>query len=276
MLGLLIKMECPSKNIIFNMKPKVPKKPVSTVHQQRLPLFCKKTKFETIFGNIELSKELSQTHKDILDAMATCSIKKGKTLEGRMFIVFDIREVLKFLGHKKITHHKWLSQKLDDMMSTIIKLQYTKNDRIYKIHSNIINKFGYSEKFKKENIKEGTFGEGCYYVVVFSEEFTKLYEHDTVIYLDKQTIKAIVDVSSDFVKSVIRFCMSHQQCNMKLEDIMYYLGYENISERHKQRLKAEILKYKNYLEENFNIIVKQEKNQITIFYKSNLSVFLPE
>lgn len=242
---------------------------VSTAHQQRLPLFCKKTKFETAYGKIELSRELTQTHKDILDSMMVCAVHKGKTLDGRIIVVFDMQEILKFLGHKQTNNHKWIIEKLHDLMTTVIKLEFRKDNTVYKIHSTIVNKFGYSKKYKKENIKKGTFGDGCLFAVVFSEEYSKIYEQDIILYLNKETVKAIVDISKEFTKTVVRFCLTHKQCNMKFDDILYYLGYENISDRHKRRLKEELLNHKEYLCKNFNIALKQNENDLTIFYPAS-------
>lgn len=239
----------------------------------RLPLFLKKTKEETPFGYISISKPLSQTHRDILEAIAVVG-ERGirKNTNGQIAYVFSVSDVLKFMGQESGTkNHAWFKSKLKEMGMILLEI---KNDKIYMV-GHIVDKFFYTDEHKKrknKNDKRKLFGNGDLFMVVLSEEFSNLFRQDYVVWTKKETVKAIIDIKYDFVKALVRYCMTHEKVNMCFESILKYMGYENEDRRIRYKLKKQLIEYSDYLSCHFGIYIKDKNGELYIFYEKNPNI----
>lgn len=239
----------------------------------RLPLFLKKTKEETPFGYISISKPLSQTHRDILEAIAVVG-ERGirKNTNGQIAYVFSVSDVLKFMGQESGTkNHAWFKSKLKEMGMILLEI---KNEKIYMV-GHILDKFFYTDEHKRQrnkNDKRKLFGNDNLFMVVFSEEFSNLFRQDYVVWIKKETVKAIIDIKYDFVKALVRYCMTHEKVNMCFEGILKYMGYENEDRRIKHKLKKQLIEYSDYLSCHFGIYIKDKNGELYIFYEKNPNI----
>lgn len=101
-------------------------------------------------------------------------------------------------------------------------------------------------------------------------EFTHFVLNDYRLYLTVNVAKAITDLKHSFLKALVRFCITHEELNMKFDDILTCLGYSNIDKRHKSKLKKLLILHAEYLIKNFNIYIKVN-NDIIIFYSKKPS-----
>lgn len=236
----------------------------------RLPLFCKVLSAKTKAGKIEIMKgqELTQTHRDILEAIATVG-KRGTYKDGiRQFYVFTIYDVLKFLGFSNYSGdaYKWLKEKLSEIRSVNVEIKYEDKYGKYTLIGGIIDQFGNS-KVKREKENPTTFGEK-YFGVEFSEAFSKLSKQDIIVWAKPEITKAIVNMKYDFLKAMVRFCLTHEQINMNLGDLLKHMGLK-IADRTKRKFKALLIKEQEYLKQHFGISIVKKGKELFIFYKKN-------
>lgn len=216
-------------------------------------------------------EQISQVHRDILDAIAIAG-KKGKYRgdHNRIAIIFSLPDVLRLLGHKHINNHAWLIKKLKDLFSTKIEVEYKFQSGKQVMISNILQRVAYSEKFIRENHKKNLFGEGKLFLVVFSEEFTDLIKQDYIVFARPEIVKAILGIPKrhEFLKILVRYILTHEQINMKLTDLIKRMNLQ-INERLLKKYKQQIKSHAEYLEQNFAIKVVSKNNELYIFYKKD-------
>lgn len=232
----------------------------------RIPLFCKKKEIKTAFGSVKVSKPLSQTDRDILDAIAATGEHGNKN--GQKAYCFDPVAVLAFLGHKKKDNHTWLKSTLEEMAQITMTIKTTNFEMIGHIIDYVL--IDYREKEVPEYLKR--FGKAYNWLLVFSKEFTEIYEKDYIVWAKPETIKAIIDMKSEFLKTLVRFCLTHEQINMLFEDILIYTGYTDITRSYKKKLKKQLIDAKTYLKEHFGIDVIIKDKKIFIFYRKNRNI----
>ncbi len=230
----------------------------------RLNVFRNQIMFETRFGSVKLSKPLTQTNRDILDAIAATG--KAGDKDGRKAYAFDPAEVMRALGFKA-THenYKWLDKKLDDMAQITMRIKTEKLEMIGHIIDFVL--LDYREKELPEYLK--VFGKSYIWLLVFSEEFTKMHKQDYVLWSDPDILKQLVLIKQGYIKAIIRFCFTNRQVNIKLRDLLNYTGYKDISVQYYRRIKSNLIKNTDILKEKFNITVVEKNHDLFIFYKQN-------
>lgn len=230
------------------------------------PVF-KNEKITSIKYKVE---QISQVHRDILDAIALVG-KRGKYKgdANRIAIVFSLSDVLKTLGHKKADNHTWLIKKLKDLLNTTLEVEYKFKSGRQIVISKILQKVAYSEKYVKDNSKH-LFGQGKLFLIVFSEEFTDLITYDYILFANHEIIKAIINIPKkhEFLKIFVRYILTHEQINMKLPDIIRKLGLQ-VNDRLLKKYKQQIKSYSEYLEKHFSIKIVCKDHEIYVFYKKD-------
>lgn len=215
---------------------------------------------------VKIEMGINQAHRDILDAfiVAGKKVRSGQ----RVAVLANLSDVLRVLGHKTMNNHRWLKEKLENMRKTPMKIVRLHDGRNI-IVTSIVQKFAYSEKYKKEECKH-LFGMGDLFLVVFSEEFTSLMLDDFLLHMKPETIKAIINLPKrvEFLKLAVRYILTHEKINMKLEDLLRHLNI-TISDRTLRYYKLTIKKYVDYLKQHFNITVVRKDNDIYLFYKKD-------
>ncbi|WP_460181739.1 hypothetical protein [Thermodesulfovibrio sp. TK110] len=230
----------------------------------RLAVFTKKQEHFTIYGSYKLSKPLSQTDRDIFDAIAATGVHGEK--DGQKAYLFDFSEVLRFLGHKNHANDTWLKEKLKSLAEIVLTI---KTER-YEIIGHIVSHVIVSYKPKNLPKNQSRFRQGYLALIVFSKEFSKLYEKDYIIWATPKIVKAIIDLPHDFLKAIVRFCLTHEEINMTLESILELIGYSGIQKRYYRKIRKTLIEYAEYFWENFAIkVVKNNSNGVIILYKKN-------
>lgn len=234
----------------------------------RLPLFLNVMSSETKNGKLEILKgqELTQTHRDILEAIAIAG-KKANYQDGRACYVFTPYDVLKVMGHSDIKNHKWFIQKLAEIKSVNVKLSYEDKLRKLYIVGGIIDMFGYT-KIKRNKKAKSSFGD-TYFAVVFSDIFTKLLRQDIIVWTHPEITKHIIKLRYDFLKAVIRFCFTHEQINMSFDNLLKNMGiYNKIADRTKRKFRQMLQMSQEELQK-VGITITKKDGELYIFYRKN-------
>lgn len=240
----------------------------------RLPIFSGITQVDTIHGAVKISRPINQKHLDILESIMVIG-EKGTYKEDptRLAVAFCIPELLKFLGHNKADNHTWLFSKLRDLERTEFEITINSSKRFFKEIS-IIDKFSYSEVLECENHKKHFFGEGKKLIIVFTKEFTEIFNQDHIIYTSRDVIKAITKIKHDFIKMTVRYCLTHKNLNLTFQNLLAHLGLSSIALSTKKKYKRLLKKYSEYLERNFGIQIDNTSKALKIFYETDRKLVL--
>ena len=223
--------------------------------------------FENHWGKLKILKkynQLTQTHVNILDSIfahAAEIIRIGET--GEVAIKFEISKVLKTLGQSG-TNYEWFQEKLDDLISTVIEIE-TKNNIV---HEGILHYARWSktpnpnsQKFNASNLrnykKESS---GYYYSIVFNAGFTRFFDIETNLnYLE--ILPDILNLKSGVLQACVRFCISHNELNMNLSEVLRNIrALDGATDRRRRQIIKEIKDNAALLRKNFKIEI--DKNNV--------------
>ncbi len=232
----------------------------------RLNIFRNQTKFSTEFGSVELSKPLTQKDRDVIDAIV--AVGEAGVKNGRKAYTFDPTKVLRMLGFEgkaAYSHHKWLEDKLYDIAKTAMRIE-AKDVRLI---GHVIDKVVVDYRVKELPGYLENFGRGYIWLLTFTEEFTEMYQRDYTLWSNQKTLKQIISIKQGYIKAIIRFCLTHLRINMKLKDLLSYVGYESITNRYYNKIKSDLIENAEMLKKEFNITVVEKNSDLFIFYKQN-------
>jgi hypothetical protein len=218
--------------------------------------------FENAWGKLKILKrynKLTQMHINVLDAIMDNKAVIIKLPNGEIAVKFIPYAVLKMLGQEKNKNYKWLQQKLDDLISTVIEVETKDNVT----HEGILHKARWSKtkilNFNTQNVglKGNQEHFGYYYVIVFNAEFAKFF--DIEINLNyKKILPDIINIKSGILQAFVRFCISHNELNMTLDDVLKNIrAFDGITERQRQRIKKGIKYNIALLWDKFKIRIKE-------------------
>ena len=236
---------------------------VSTTSQSRIPIFkavkCLKrgaiasdTTLKTQWGEVVFrNSKLTQVHRDLLDCVFTFFYGKHQNSDGSCAFLVDLSEIQKHMGIQG-HNHAWLREKFEELRTTSMIIRQYKDGRAWTIHTGILRKFLYSQI--KKNNAEHLFGGGYYFAVVVESEYMRMFETDLNIHSEKLT-QNILDLDSAYLKAVVRFCVSHRQLNMTIDDVMAAVGVANISDGYRREKHRELRDYADTLKIKFGITI---------------------
>ncbi|EIE4559095.1 hypothetical protein LDI20_001536 [Campylobacter lari] len=195
---------------------------------------------------------LTQVHKDILDLIVSSAKKIIETKDERLLIEFSISEVLKKYKDTG-KNHKWFKNILEDIITTVVKIKDHNNVEYY---FHIIGSMKYDE--------------GNNFVgIILSKEYLQFYRKTLSINYNKE-VENIVHIENSFIKSIIRFFISHNKINIEFDNLLTALGIDcNKTERNYRKLRKELETHIDCLNQ-FNI--KYDKFKETLKYNGNDNV----
>ncbi|MCL4428136.1 MAG: hypothetical protein M1276_03975 [Deltaproteobacteria bacterium] len=229
--------------------------------------------FENNWGKLKILKkynQLTQTHINILDSIFANAAEIRKFETGEIGIKFGINKVLKTLGQTG-TNYEWLQRKLDDLISTVVEIE-TKNNVT---HEGILHYARWSKTPNPNALKKNTSGLkyykkgscGYYYSIVFNTEFTRFFDIEINLnYL--KILPEILNLKSGVLQAFVRFCISHNELNMQLSEILGNIRVlEGATDRRRRQIIKEVKDNAALLYEKFKI--KIDKNNIVKYKHKN-------
>lgn len=261
----------------------------TTVSQWRLPLFkgVKRTDKKDINNQIILSFNhgtcmvkhaiLTQTHRNIIDAIFTVKEKKQFSNEGDLTVFFNPVKLFKLLGINSKHHHEWLKEKLDEMRIPILMIHAPHMQR--KVHSVIASEHGYPDELGFPNYdafvrEKWKFNEGMLYAIRFTRSYMRLFFIDLPMELNYDIIKKIISYESGILQAFIRFCLTHRKLKTGLDLILRSINVitENTSRQCGKNIKHKIMNKAKQLDEDFGIKIE---NGI-VSYSQHSGIFIDE
>lgn len=163
---------------------------------------------------------LTQTHNNILDAIFDKSKLKKVAPDGQILVVFSPYEILCAVGHKYKTHHNWLDERLEDLRKVRVNTEING----LKITGGIVRKHAKSLMDNEDAQRRGGFAENAkFWYVIFESEYSRFFLHDVKVHY-QALLPEIFRLKNGVTQAVVRFCLSHDQVNMALDDILLARG----------------------------------------------------
>ena len=206
---------------------------------------------KTAWGEVKVKGFLlTQVHKDLLDLIILNADEKKITDDNRLLVQFSATKVLKNYGDKGY-NYKWFRIMLDELMGSVVYLN-TNDKKGYAFH--IISAMKYDDN--KEFVG-----------VLLSSEYLQFYKENFAINYNKE-ISNIISIESSILKSIVRFFLSHNSLNIKVDDLLEAIGIKTDKKDRFYRHIKQILKENTEVLEKFSI---DYKNNI-FHYKGNANV----
>lgn len=230
------------------------------VDREIFPMFKKLAIADLKIKGLE---KITQTHRDILDAIALV----GKRIpyhgdKKRLAFRFFVSDALRELGHNELHNHAWLVNKLKELARTTLEIEVKLPTRRGIIISTILQKVAYWEERKDENLEPGE----C--LAVCSEEFTALLLEDYLLYAKPEVIRAILNLKHEFLKLAVRYILTHEKVFKKAETLIKEIcpdADRRLTWKYKQLLET----HADYLNQHFGIKLKQTPSDLLIEYKKD-------
>jgi len=163
---------------------------------------------------------LTQTHQDILDAIFDKSKLTRTAPDGQIAVVFSPYEVLAAIKHKHKRNHAWLDKRLEDLRKVRVDTELN-GDRIT---GGIVRKHAKSRMNNEEAQRRGGIAKNAkYWGVIFESEYSRFFLHDVKLHY-QALLTEIFRLKHGVTKALVRFCLSHDQVNMALDDVLLAIG----------------------------------------------------
>ena len=163
---------------------------------------------------------LTQTHQDILDAIFDNSKLIRTAPDGQILVVFSPYAILAAIEHKHKTNYKWLDERLEDLRKARVETEL--NGDI--ITGGIVRKHKKSRMDNEEAQRRGGIAKNAkYWGVIFESEYSRFFLHDVKLHY-QALLTEIFRLKHGVTKALVRFCLSHDQVNMALDDVLLAIG----------------------------------------------------
>ena len=227
---------------------------------------------ENQWGKVTLKRcRLTQTHANLRDAILANAELIRKAPDGRIAVLYSPGKVLREMRNKG-KNHAWLYRKLEEMAVTLIEVE-TPN---FKATGPMVNRILESKVGMGCRIpgKDGKKIEPHFQLVIFDPFISYLFDVDVGLHY-KDLLPVIFDLKHAVTQALVRFCLSHDQVNMALIDLLTALGAVNNGTyaRTRQRVMKQIRNEAEVLERDFGITIRNmEDGREGVFYKKHPKV----
>jgi len=193
-------------------------------------------------AEIEVSGEiLTQTHKDIVDAIFSTNKKLIKTDEGDIVQYISVYEVLKIVSNSP-TNYSWLTDKIDEIKRAVITLRPKIGNNKSRVSFNIFNTIYYDAD--KEM-----------YAIVLNKEFVRFFVGRLTMDYSKHlpVLAKLKGEGNGFIKAAIRFFVAQKATDdkpyhIKLSTLLEKLDQPRETTRQMTSAQTYVNKYKDLLE----------------------------
>ncbi|MBD3840958.1 MAG: hypothetical protein IE909_03560 [Campylobacterales bacterium] len=227
---------------------------------------------KTNWGEITIERTmLSQVHRDLLDCVLSYGEQISVKDKNSIAFKFSVNEILeKYSGKKGSRNTKWVTERLTDMMSSVISIKTT-GGNFYKFQ--ILSNLAYSEELQS-------------YYLEFNPSYTKFFAESLTINY-KDTLEEILEIKEPIIKAIVRLSLTHKSVfNMKVYDSSKDAGKSGLLEAIGYPIESPAMRARafNLLRDNVDVLKKfgvyyniKDKNSIKYSKKDSLSVsFVPK
>ena len=229
---------------------------------------------------------LTQTHQNILDVIFDKSKLVKVAPDGQIAVVFSPYEILSALKHKYKTNYKWLNDRLDDLRKTRIEIEVNG----VSITGGVVRKHAKSLLDNADAQRRRGFAENAkYWGVIFESEYSRFFIHDVKLHY-QALLSELFRLKHGVTQAVVRFCLSHDQVNMALNDILLAVrAFDRLKPedepeqgqvtlvtplRTQQQIRKNIREEAEALKRDFGIeIKKMAKGREGVFYRKHPKVW---
>lgn len=172
----------------------------------------------TPWGCARVNGELTQTHRNILDAIFASAIDTKDGTDGAIQILFDPFVIADMTGSSR--DYKWLDSIFSDMKKADVHL----HDKVLglKMWGGIVSEW--RESPRRVPMPGGALkGDRPLMAVTISAVWMKMYSSTLTVNYSK-LIPAIASLPSGVLQSLTRFCLTHRELNMKLDEVLHHIG----------------------------------------------------
>jgi len=272
----------------------------STVSQSRFPVFlplCRSKREEYVlvienqYGKFKIVApfRLTQQHRNVLDALFCVYEKRAIQRDGTVDLLFSPTTLKKFLNknlNKKYETRYWI-QKLKELRHASITLEWRKNNKTKIVSEmSIIERVEYEEIIDQQASRQikklgiDMLIKKMY--VRLSPNYIKLIRDDIIIYAYsrkklKEFVAHIYKLENPLLQAFARFCITHQNLNMKLDDILQAIEpeWKNMDRRNKSKKRRMIesnfdkLQFLGDISLKNGTVFYNHNGQNTLFFKGN-------
>lgn len=211
----------------------------------RVPIFCPSLKAgrtewegETPWGTASVRGRLTQTHRNVLDSIFAFAIDFDEMDNGAMEVLVDPYTIAKVTGSSR--DYEWLASKRKDSILSDLRhadVNVTLKDGTW-YSGGIVSEW--RESTRMVDLPGGALkGKRPLLAVTISAAWMQLYKKTlSVGYRD--LLPAIAALPSGAQQALVRFCITHQQLNMKLDEAMQHIGA--VTQTTSPRRRREVLK----------------------------------
>jgi hypothetical protein len=171
-------------------------------------------------------------------------------------------------------NHSWLYDKLSDLMMEIEietatfrasgSLLYEKSESKVPIPGRILPGKGTGMERNKPH----------YQLVVFHPFLSRIFDVDVNLHY-RELLPEILRLKHAVTQALVRFCLSHNQVNMALSDILTALGAikEDTPERTRRHASKQVRDEAEALEEDFGIEIRPMGGREGVFYSKHQKIW---
>lgn len=163
---------------------------------------------------------LTQAHQNIIDVIFDKSKLTKVVPDGQILVIFSPYEILSAIEHKHKTNYKWLDERLEDLRKVRINVELNGDE----ITGGIVRKHAKSRMNNEEAQRRGGIAKNAkYWGVIFESEYSRFFLHDVKLHY-QALLPEIIRLKHGVTQALVRFCLSHDQVNMALDDILLAIG----------------------------------------------------
>lgn len=222
----------------------------------------------------EMGFMLTELHRDIIDSIILAKKKFRKTQTG-LQILYCLSDVYKILNNR--ISKTELKEKIQEIRATTFFVQNPSNPFAYKsfniFNKNEITNIEYSKN--KGGRLDGIVN--YYYFVEISGDYLDFTNFDLQVFLNAEITREIINIKSAVVKHLVRYCLSQNELNKDLDDILFetFIIDKKTCKADKWKKKKEILNAREYLKNIFFIEIKeiQKTGKIGVFYEKIKQIY---
>jgi len=170
------------------------------------------------WGSASVSGNITQTHRNIFDAIFAFAIDTKTIHTGAIEILFDPYVIATETGSSR--DYKWMEGIFKDMRDAFVQVEDKKSNS--KWCGGIVSEWRKSKRYVP--MPGGAMqGERPLWAITISAAWMQLYASTlTVGYRD--LIPVITALQSGVLQALVRFCLTHRQLNMKLDEVLHHIG----------------------------------------------------
>ena len=222
---------------------------------------------------VETNTTLTELHRDIVNAILIHNYKSEYTRNGHFRALFSLKSIHKALNYR-ISTEKIVEKLKEIKISNFFLSDPNDKKKFTSVH--FINKLTISAVKNTDDRLKNLARADYYYFIELDKSYFEFQDYDLKILITNNIVDKIIKVKEASVKKLIYYCLSQNQLNKDLVEILSETSVINQEEMTKQRrsiLIKEIISQKDYLLAEFKIEIKEmENSKYGVFYKKNDNV----